>query len=68
MHLSTLKFASTKSASKYYFILFLHEIMLCKLVHDDVFHWDQMLKPQKLNLEISELYMLQLIVLGIEYM
>ncbi len=32
--------------------------MLCKLVHDDVFHWDQMLKTQKLNLEIDGLYML----------
>jgi hypothetical protein len=32
--------------------------MLCKLVYDDVFHWDQMLKDQELNLEINELYML----------
>jgi len=49
------------------FLFFLHEIMLCKLVHDDVFHWDQMLKNQKLNLDIDKLYVLQLVVLGIEY-
>jgi len=41
--------------------------MLCKLVREDVFHWDQMLKNQELNLNIDELYMLQLVVLGIEY-
>ncbi len=37
------------------FLFFLHEIMLCKLVRDDEFHWDQMLKNQELNLEIDEL-------------
>jgi hypothetical protein len=67
MDLSTLKFVSTKGASTS-FIFLLHEIMLCKLVCDDVFHWDQMLKNQKLNLEIDELYVLQLVVLGIEYL
>jgi hypothetical protein len=40
------------------FLFLLHEIMLCKLVHDDVFHYDQMLKNQELNLEFNELYMM----------
>ncbi len=39
-HLSTLKFASTKGASKYKFFFSLHKIMMCKLVHDDIFHRD----------------------------
>jgi hypothetical protein len=41
--------------------------MMCKLVHDDVFHKDQMLKNQELNLKFDELYILKLIILGIEY-
>ncbi len=49
------------------FFFLLHKIILCKLVREDVFHWDQMLKNQELNLKINELYVLQLVVLGIEY-
>ncbi len=41
--------------------------MMCKLVRDDVFHEDQMLKNQELNIKIDELYMLQLVIFGIEY-
>ncbi len=65
-HLSTLKLLQLKVQVNTSFLFLLHEIMMCKLVRDDVFHRDQMFKNQELNLKIDELYMLQLVILGIE--
>ncbi len=52
---------------KIIFLSFSHKIILYKQGHEDELHGDQMPNSQESNLENDELYELQLVVLGNEY-